>query len=127
MCTANPTALTEEQCRTATVCELPDGTLEFGLSEEECHARNAQCSVRCAGESCRSYSDMAGVCGVGIGGDNTTCMDFETRTGVRAEFDNISQLCYAADVTTAAACVQVCVIFILLELNMICVFVVCGY
>ena len=51
-----------EDCESATVCELPDGQILTGLSEQECLQTQGYCDVDCDGVVCMSLKGLTGAC-----------------------------------------------------------------
>jgi len=56
----------ETECQENTVCVLPSGAVQFGLTDEECEALDASCSEECAGvPTCKAFRPfLDGVCAV---------------------------------------------------------------
>jgi len=55
-----------DDCDNNIGCELPDGRVLFGLSEDECRDYDASCSITCPGDGCLSLSETSGVCVVDV-------------------------------------------------------------
>ena len=50
----------ESDCESLVGCELPDGSLRFDLTEEECEEVAGACTADCEGQSCRSVDGLGG-------------------------------------------------------------------
>jgi len=73
----------EGLCGSTVACEMNDGVVLFGLTEEECNAQASYCTVDCIGESCRSLDNLYGVCLATVGSE-TACNNVNDIDGVEA-------------------------------------------
>ena len=73
----------QEFCENTVACELGDGGVVFGLTDEECDAQTGSCSVDCPGESCRSLDGLNGVCLATVDSE-TLCENLNSISGVNA-------------------------------------------
>ena len=80
-CTHLPDINTPEECSSATVCELANGEIVVGLSEEECLQTQGSCSVDCDGEMCMSLNQLPGMCSASWPTSQSDCDDLAMVTG----------------------------------------------
>ena len=99
----------QDFCENTVACELVDGRLLFGMTEEECDAQTGFCSVDCPGESCRSLDGLYGVCLATVGTE-TLCGDLNSISGVEAVWYE-DAIC-VVDAETLSTCTEVLSIFL---------------
>ena len=80
-CVHLPDLNTPEECSSATVCELANGEIVIGLSEEECLQTQGSCSVDCEGEMCMSLTQLPGMCASSLPASQSNCDDLAMITG----------------------------------------------
>ena len=97
-------ALNQGDCESTVACELDDGSVLFGLTEEECNDQSGYCTVDCPGESCRSLEGIFGVCLASVGSE-TACNNLNSIGGVEAVWYDGSICVISTD--TEDSCAQV--------------------
>ena len=80
-CVHLPHIDTPEECSSATVCELANGEIVVGLSEEACLQTQGSCSVDCEGEMCMSLNQLPGMCTARWPTTQSDCDDLAMVTG----------------------------------------------
>tara|TARA_R110002050_G_scaffold164705_1_gene294883 strand:- start:423 stop:1232 length:810 start_codon:yes stop_codon:yes gene_type:complete len=103
-CVEVPGIVTEEECYAAIACVMPDGSVEFGLTEAECASSTASCSVDCEIDSCMSYSGLEGVCWHQQP-DNITCLAYGVENNIVTKY--YEGLCILTEIGNENGCEQV--------------------
>ena len=81
-CTHIEGITSEEECMEAIACELPNGEIVTGLSEQECVQSMGSCSVDCEGEMCASLNGIGGVCATTVTISQPDCENIGNSRGV---------------------------------------------
>jgi len=95
----------QASCDSAIACELPDGSIDFTLTESECRETDVQCTTECAGESCESIGNMKGVCYAFDVDSSVSCELYGSENSVVTEWYQNS-LCVLDAVSSQDSCSQ---------------------
>ena len=99
----------QDFCLNTVACELVDGSVIFGLTEDECNVQSGFCSVDCPGESCRSLDGLYGVCLATVSSESL-CEDLNLFSGVDASWYEDSICILSA--TDRSSCTEVFSFFV---------------
>ena len=80
-CVHLPGIDTPEECSSAIVCELANGEIVTGLSDEECLRTQGSCSVDCEGQMCMSLNQLPGICATDLPASQVECDNLAVATG----------------------------------------------
>ena len=101
-CTNLPQFTNEDECNAAVACELPDGSLDFSLTEEECSQQGEGCTQDCVGNSCESILKMDGACFVPSITSSGDCSLYSSDNDVAAEW--YDDACVLSLITSETDC-----------------------
>jgi len=104
-CVLNPLATNEAACNDAVVCELPDGTVRFDLTEAQCLQTDESCTTQCSGvASCSALVKPDGVCeAVGVT-TQTACENLAVTLGTPTHFMTAYGFCSIETARMAEQC-----------------------
>ena len=129
-CTEVPNFTNEDDCRGGVACELPDGSVSFEFTEEECRfiffyflwsfllnfwfyvlnlfyrQQGKGCSTDCPGNSCESVYLLSGGCFVPFVSSDFDCTLYASTNNIESDWFKDS-LCVLPTVLSESDCTQV--------------------